>query len=112
MAHHCEPIGAMAEFPAIPGQPRPVVALTLLGALLALQGPAAWAGSATAESIWDRTNALERAREQVPAGATVTRERCQEIEVGLDNIRYRCSVEWQSPSETGPDPAHLAPPGR
>ena len=86
--------------------------LALLGALLALQGPAVWAGSATAESIWDRNNALERAREQVPAGATVTRERCQEIEVGLDNIRYRCSVEWQSPSETGPYPAHIAPPGR
>ena len=102
----------MAEFAVIPGQPtRPLAALTLLTALLALQGPAAWAGSATAESIWSRENALDQARQQMPAGATVTREHCQEIEVGLGNIRYRCSVEWQSPSETGPDPAHLAPPG-
>jgi hypothetical protein len=102
----------MAEYPVIPSQPtRPLAALTLLTALLALQGPPAWAGSATAESIWSRENALEQARQQMPPGATVTREHCQEIEVGLDNLRYRCSVEWQSPSETGPDPAHLTPPG-
>ena len=82
-----------------------------LAAVLALAGAPAWAGSATAESIWDRAHALEQARQQVPQGAVVTRERCQEIEVGLDNIRYRCSVEWRIPSEAGPDPANVAPPG-
>jgi hypothetical protein len=105
----------MAEFPVVPGQPsRPRAALPLLTALLAplaLQGPAAWAGSATAESIWSQENALQQARSQMPPGATETRHQCQEIEVGLGNLRYRCSVEWQSPSETGPDPAHLTPPG-
>jgi hypothetical protein len=83
-----------------------------LGSLAAvLTGAPAWAGSATAESIWDRAHALEQARQQVPQGAVVTRERCQEIEVGLDNIRYRCTVEWRQPSEAGPDPANPAPPG-
>lgn len=82
-----------------------------LATALALAGGPAWAGSATAESIWDRAHALEQARQQVPQGAVITRERCQEIEVGLDNIRYRCSVEWRTPSEAGPDPANLAPPG-
>jgi hypothetical protein len=62
-----------------------------------LAGLPALAGSATAESVWNRANALERARQQVPAGATITREHCQEIWVGMDNIRYRCSVEWQQP---------------
>ncbi len=90
----------------------------------------ALAGSATAESVWNRANALERARQQVPAGATITREHCQEIWVGVGTIRYRCSVEWQQPaaapaidpgeadpgpatgSESSADPAHGSPPGR
>lgn len=60
-------------------------------------GPAR-AGSATSESIWDRSHALQEALQQVPAGASVTDQRCQELEVGLDNLRYRCTVEWQDPA--------------
>ena len=86
--------------------------LLLLGVL---SGGAARAGSATAESIWNQANALEQARQQVPAGATVTREICSEIEVGM-SPRYRCSVEWQpapaAASEANPDPANSTPPGR
>jgi hypothetical protein len=92
--------------------------ISALAAVL-LAGLPALAGSATAESVWNRANALERARQQVPAGATITREHCQEIWVGMDNIRYRCSVEWQQPaaapateSESSTDPAHGSPPGR
>jgi hypothetical protein len=102
--------------------------ISALAAVL-LAGLPALAGSATAESVWNRANALERARQQVPAGATITREHCQEIWVGMDNIRYRCSVEWQQPtapdidpgepdpgpateSESSADPAHGSPPGR
>ncbi len=68
----------------------------------ALAGAApALAGSATASSVWDRDNALQRAREQMPAGATVTRERCEEVEVGIGNIRYRCTV-WFDPAAPSP----------
>jgi hypothetical protein len=56
--------------------------------------PAARAGSATASSIWNKTNALARARQQLPPGAVVTGEHCQEVEVGIGNIRYLCTVEF------------------
>lgn len=85
--------------------------LLLLGVL---SGGAALAGSATAESIWNQADALAQARQQVPPGATVTREFCSEIEVGM-SPRYRCSVEWQpaaAASEANPDPANGTPPGR
>jgi hypothetical protein len=68
------------------------------------------AGSITASSIWDRSNALERAREQLPPGASVTAERCQDVEVGIGNIRYLCTVEFQPASTTSPDPAPTASP--
>jgi len=58
--------------------------------------------------------ALAQARQQVPPGATVTREVCSEIEVGM-SPRYRCSVEWQpaaAASEANPDPANGTAPGR
>lgn len=76
----------------------PAALVFSLGALL-LAGPAR-AGSATSESIWDRSHALQEALQQVPAGASVTDQRCQELEVGLDNLRYRCTVEWQDPAGT------------
>ena len=72
--------------------------------------PAARAGSATASSIWNKTNALARARQQLPLGAVVTGEHCQEVEVGIGNIRYLCTVEFSpapavsTPSST-PAPA-------
>ena len=84
-------------------RPTPALArLLLTGSLLAgslLAGiaglsPAAHAGSATASSIWNKTNALARARQQLPQGAVVTGEHCQEVEVGIGNIRYLCTVEF------------------
>jgi hypothetical protein len=75
--------------------------LVLAGAALLLAGPAVLAGSITSSSVWNRENALQRARDQMPAGATVTRERCEEIGVGFDNFRYRCTV-WFT---TAPNPA-------
>ncbi|MCP9916177.1 hypothetical protein [Cyanobium sp. ATX 6F1] len=77
--------------------------LPLLGALLSGLGAPALAGSVTADSVWDRTNATQRAMQQVPAGATVTTTRCQEISVGMDNSRYRCTVEFTA--------APVPPPG-
>ncbi|MEB3320420.1 MAG: hypothetical protein VKI63_05730 [Cyanobium sp.] len=99
-----------------------LLALLATGGSLSARTPQA--GSATSESIWDRADALEQARRQVPAGATVLREFCNEIEVGMGNTRYRCSVDWRlaapagtplppaGPSETGTDPANGAPQGR
>jgi hypothetical protein len=93
----------MAPAPASSNRRRlPPQTLGLLGSIsaasLLLLGLPARAGSATAESIWDRSHALQEAMQQVPAGATVTDQRCQELEVGLDNFRYRCTVEWRSPA--------------
>jgi hypothetical protein len=64
-------------------------------------GPAL-AGSSTAESVWSRENALERARQGVPEGATITGDHCQEMEVGMDNYRYRCTVEYDPAATDGP----------
>jgi hypothetical protein len=76
-----------------------LLASLLLTALLASQ--AARAGSVTAESVRDSNDARQRALELVPKGATVTRNRCQEFEVGGFNSRYRCTVFF-SDSETTP----------
>lgn len=87
--------------------PRLASALALAvvaGAVLA-QGRPARAGSATADSIWDRKNALQRAMQAMPAGATLTNQRCETLEVGLDNLRYRCTVWWSDPPATAPEPA-------
>lgn len=82
-----------------------------IAALSALPPPAQ-AGSATADSIWDRKSALQRAMEAMPAGATLTRQECQTLEVGLDNIRYRCTVWWSDPVVNPPasQPAPAATP--
>ncbi|EDY38133.1 hypothetical protein CPCC7001_1012 [Cyanobium sp. PCC 7001] len=71
---------------------------------VALTAPAASAGSITSSSVWDRDNALQRAREQMPAGATETRHRCEEVEVGMNNVRYRCTVWYDEPAAAD-DPA-------
>ncbi|KMM17714.1 hypothetical protein [Synechococcus sp. GFB01] len=77
-----------------------------LGCLLLLLSAAApsRAGSVTAESVWDRDNALQRARQQLPRGAVVGRERCQIVEVGRGNDRYRCTIDYSMP------PAGTKPP--
>jgi hypothetical protein len=65
----------------------------LAGGLALLAGPAR-AGSVTAESIFDRQATRQQARSQVPKGATVTRTVCEDLEVGMDNTRYRCTVYY------------------
>ena len=71
--------------------------------LLGLAAAPAQAGSVTAESIWDRSNAIQRAQSQVPAGATVTRTECTEVNVRTGNYRYICTVFYADP------PAAAAP---
>ncbi|QNI70544.1 hypothetical protein [Cyanobium sp. NS01] len=92
MAHASPPLAPVCALAAALAA---AVATALAGAAPAL------AGSATASSIWNRENALQRAREQMPAGATETRERCEEIEVGMNNVRYRCTV-WFDPAAPSP----------
>ena len=65
----------------------------LAGGLALLAGPAR-AGSVTAESVFDRQATRQDAKSQVPKGATVTRTVCEDLEVGLDNTRYRCTVYY------------------
>lgn len=66
--------------------------LLLSALVLVALSLAARAGSVTAESIWDKGNALQRAQEQVPRGATVTGSRCTEVNVRTGNYRYICTL--------------------
>lgn len=83
--------------------------------LLPLLSTSAQAGSATAESIWERNDARQRALQQIPKGATVTDTQCEEISVGNGDSRYRCTVFYADPpaqapsSGAQPDPAHPRP---
>lgn len=70
------------------------VVATSLGAVLLGAAPSR-AGSVTADSVWDRGDARQRALQQVPKGATVTETRCQDLEIGVDNVRYRCTVRYE-----------------
>ncbi|MCT0219980.1 hypothetical protein KQ304_13435 [Synechococcus sp. CS-1329] len=71
----------------------------LVAAAPALVGVApAHSGSVTADSVWTRENALQRARQLVPSGAIPGRHRCQEMTVGMGNFRYRCTVEFSRPA--------------
>ena len=54
----------------------------------------AWAGSATAQSIWNMGHALGQAKSQVPNGATVTGTHCNEIYV-MEDPRWTCTVTWK-----------------
>jgi hypothetical protein len=80
--------------------------LPLLGALLLAAPQAARAGSVTAESIWDKGNAIQRAQSQLPAGATVTRTQCTEVNVRTGNYRYICTLYFTTapaaPSSSAP----------
>ena len=86
-----------------PGSPltRPLLTGALLAGSLALLAGPAHAGSVTAESVFDRQATSQQAKSQVPKGATVTRTVCEDLEVGLDNTRYRCTVYYT----TAPAPA-------
>jgi hypothetical protein len=96
---------SLEEKPSRPmSRPCPTLS-TLLAAslLLLLPLPPARAGSVTADSILDQEGARQAAMEQVPRGATVTGTRCQEIGVGgMDNPRYRCTVEYGPAGATPP----------
>jgi len=88
----------------LPGR-GPGLLLLAAGLLLASQAPAL-AGSVTAESIWDRSNAIERATSQIPGGAIVTSTSCQEVDMRGGDTRYICTVTY-SPAP----PAQAASPG-
>jgi hypothetical protein len=75
------------------------VGLALIGNL-----PVAHAGSITTCSIWDRTAALQQARQEVPAGGIITAESCSVVEVGTGNGHYRCTVEFSQPGPNSPAP--------
>ena len=51
------------------------------------------AGSATAQSQWNRGQAVERAKDHVPVGATVTGTQCSERLMD-DNNLWTCKVTW------------------
>ena len=55
----------------------------------------ATAGSITASSIWNSSNAMQRARSRVPAGATITKSNCVTVQVRLD-FHYRCTVDYKT----------------
>jgi hypothetical protein len=76
--------------------------LTLVG--LTLAATPALAGSITADSVMDKSGARQEAMGQMPKGAIVTKTKCQEIEVHLDNIRYRCTVWYTDPPAIHPTP--------
>jgi hypothetical protein len=77
--------------------------------LLALMAAPAQAGSVTAESIWDKSNAVQRAQSQVPAGATVTRRECTVVNVRTGNDRYICTVFYADPPAPASTSAPSAP---
>jgi hypothetical protein len=73
----------------------PAAAL-MAGTLAMLPGPAI-AGSITTESVFNRQATRQQAMSQVPKGAKITRTVCEELEVGLGNTRYRCTVYYTTP---------------
>ena len=91
----------------LPGR-GPGLLLLAAGLLLAGQAPAL-AGSVTAESIWDRSNAIERATSQIPRGATVTGNSCQEVDMRGGDTRYICTVTY-SPAPPAQAPSPVAAP--
>ena len=76
-------------------------AMPLAGALILGATPAAQAGSITAESVWDKKSAIERAQSQLPADATVTNTHCTVVNVTIGNYRYICTLDYT----TAPNPA-------
>ena len=78
--------------PSLLHHPRRRLLLVLAGALALGTADAARAGSITAESIWDKGNAIQRAQSQMPAGATIDRTECTEVNVRTGNYRYICTV--------------------
>ena len=82
-----------------------LAAIPCASALLLGFSPAAQAGSITAESIWDKKNAIERAQQQLPANATVTNTNCTVVNVRTGNYRYICTLEYTSAPAAAPSSA-------
>lgn len=102
-----------AQAPASPGRCSRLRRLLLtFSTLTSLAAGPALAGSVTAESVWDKSNALQRARSQLPAGSTVTRTECTDVNVGIGNYRYICTLFFTDPpaqAPTGAAPTPSAP---
>ena len=77
--------------------------------LLTLAALPAQAGSVTSESIWSQSNAVQRAQSQMPAGATVTRTSCTDVNVRTGNDRYICTVFYSDPPAAPSPSAPSAP---
>jgi hypothetical protein len=77
--------------------------------LIGLLATPAQAGSVTAESIWDKGNAIQRAQSQLPAGATITRSECTVVNVRTGNYRYICTVFFTDPPAATPAASPTAP---
>ena len=71
-----------------------LIAVAAIAALSVGVAPAAWAGSATAQSIWNSSQAMGRARQRVPAGAEITDRQCRSIANGRTTV-WTCKVSWQ-----------------
>jgi hypothetical protein len=85
-------------------------AMPLAGALILGLSPAAQAGSITAESVWDKKSAIERAQAQLPANATVINTQCTVVNVTIGNYRYICTLEYTTaPSPATPSSESSAP---
>jgi len=82
--------------------------LVLAGALALGTADTAQAGSITAESIWDQSNAIQRAQSQLPAGASVSRSECTVVNVRTGNYRYICTVFYTDPP-AAPAPSPTPP---
>jgi hypothetical protein len=96
------------------GTVAPLLPSGLLLLLLAGAAPAQ-AGSVTSQSVWGKSNAIDRAMQQVPAGATVTGTSCDEVNVGIGNYHYTCTVEFtEAPANPGgaASPAPAPAPGQ
>lgn len=72
--------------------------LALLAGLVVTPAERAAAGTAIGESIWDRSNARDRALQSVPTGAQILSTDCQTVEVGTGNFRYICRVTYGDPA--------------
>ena len=72
-----------------------LIAVAAIAALsVGVAEPAAWAGSATAQSIWNSSQAMGRARQRVPAGAEITDRQCTSIDTGRNTV-WTCKVSWK-----------------
>ena len=71
-----------------------LIAVAAIAALSLGVAPAAWAGSATAQSIWNSSQAMRRARQRVAAGAEITDRQCTSMATGR-NMVWTCKVSWQ-----------------